>query len=64
MIFVTGPGAVKFQVPTVANGMVFVAGGSTNYAPGDEGGDGGDVNCSPAAAVRLMHGPRCRCTVS
>jgi hypothetical protein len=45
----TGPGAVKFAVPTVANGMVFVTGGNNNpyYEPGPFGGT--NVNCSPAA---------------
>ncbi len=39
-----GPGAVKFTVPTVANGFVFVPGGVQNYAPGLPGGD--KVNCT------------------
>jgi hypothetical protein len=43
-----GPGAVKYVVPTIANGMVFVAGGASNYAPGPQGQTG--VNCSPAAS--------------
>ena len=44
-----GPGTVKFAVPTVANGMVFVAGGNNNpaYAPGIWSSTNG-VNCSPA----------------
>lgn len=54
-----GPGAVKFTVPTVAGGMVFVAGGAgptsngtrTGYVPGPTGfsGGGNTVNCSPTA---------------
>ncbi|HVI07086.1 MAG TPA: hypothetical protein VND65_02205 [Candidatus Binatia bacterium] len=43
-----GPGAVKYAVPTIANGMVFVAGGAANYAPGPQGATG--VNCYPAAS--------------
>lgn len=46
----SGPGAVKYAVPTVANGMVFVAGGAANYAPGPQGGQNGAVNCYPAAS--------------
>ncbi len=43
----TGPGAVKFTVPTVAGGLVFVPGGTPGYAPGVPGGTG--VNCTAAA---------------
>jgi len=43
----TGPGAVKFAVPTVAGGLVFVPGGTPGYAPGVPGGTG--VNCTAAA---------------
>jgi len=45
----TGPGAVKFTVPTVAGGLVFVPGGTPGYAPGLPGGTG--VNCTAAALV-------------
>jgi len=44
-----GPGAVKFTVPTVAGGLVFVGGGTPGYAPGPPGGTG--VNCTAAALV-------------
>lgn len=44
-----GPGAVKFTVPTVAGGLVFVPGGAPGYAPGLPGGTG--VNCTAAALV-------------
>jgi len=43
-----GPGAVKFGVPTVAGGMVFVAGGAANpqyYFPSSSG-----TNCTPSAS--------------
>jgi hypothetical protein len=33
-----GPGAVKFVAPTIANGFVFVPGGTSGYAPGMPGG--------------------------
>ncbi len=42
-----GPGAVKFTVPTVAGGLVFVPGGTPGYAPGLPGGK--NVNCTAAA---------------
>jgi hypothetical protein len=45
----TGPGAVKFTVPTIAGGLVFVAGGTPGYAPGPPGATG--VNCTAAALV-------------
>jgi len=39
-----GPGAVKFTVPTVAGGLVFVSGGTPGYGPGVPGGK--DVTCT------------------
>jgi hypothetical protein len=45
----SGPGAVKFMVPTIAGGLVFVAGGTPGYAPGPPGGAG--VNCTATALV-------------
>jgi len=42
-----GPGAVKWTVPTVAGGLVFVGGGTAGYAPGPPGEPG--VNCTAAA---------------
>ena len=44
-----GPGAVKFTVPTIAGGLVFVGGGTPGYAPGLPGGT--NVNCTAAALV-------------
>lgn len=44
-----GPGAVKFTVPTIAGGLVFVGGGTPGYAPGPPGGTG--VNCTASALV-------------
>lgn len=44
-----GPGAVKFTVPTVAGGLVFVSGGTPGYAPGPPGAK--NVNCTAAALV-------------
>ena len=43
----TGPGAVKFTVPTVAGGLVFIGGGTPGYAPGPPGGK--NVNCTASA---------------
>ena len=43
------PGAVKFGVPTIAGGLVFIGGGTIGYAPGPPGGTG--VNCTAAALV-------------
>ena len=51
-----GPGAVRFTVPTVAGGLVFVAGGAPGYAPGPVGGTG--VNCT-AAALATSTTPTC-----
>jgi len=45
----TGPAAVKFTVPTIAGGLVFVAGGTPGYAPGPAGGK--SVNCTASALV-------------
>lgn len=45
-----GPGAVKFVVPTIAGGLVFVAGGEANpvyYKPGKDTSNG--ANCTPSA---------------
>ena len=44
-----GPGAVKFTVPTIANGFVFVPGGVSGYAPGLPGATG--VNCTATFLV-------------
>ena len=48
----SGPGAVKFTVPTVAGGLVFVGGGTPGYAPGPPGGT--NVNCTAAALVNTQ----------
>ena len=48
----TGPGSVKFTVPTVAGGLVFVPGGTPGYAPGPAGGTG--VNCTAAALANTQ----------
>lgn len=45
----TGPGAVKFVVPTIANGLVFVAGGVPAYGPGLPGGT--NVTCTASFLV-------------
>lgn len=52
-----GPGAVKFTVPTVANGFVFVPGGVSGYAPGLPGGD--KVNCT-ASFLATSTTPTCQ----
>jgi len=47
-----GPGAVKFAVPTIAGGLVFVAGGEANpvyYKPGKDTSNG--ANCTPSATA-------------
>ena len=52
-----GPGSVKFSVPTIAGGLVFVPGGAPGYAPGPPGGKG--VNCTAAALVTSGTPPAC-----
>jgi hypothetical protein len=52
-----GPGAVKFTVPTVAGGLVFVPGGAPGYAPGPPAGSG--VNCTATALVASGTPPAC-----
>jgi hypothetical protein len=52
-----GPGAVKFTVPTVANGFVFVPGGVSGYAPGLPGGP--NVNCT-ASFLATSTTPTCQ----
>ena len=45
-----GPGAVKYSVPTIAGGLVFVGGGEANpvyYSPGPAGSG---ANCTPSAS--------------
>jgi len=44
-----GPGAVRFTVPTIAGGLVFIGGGTPGYAPGPPGAPG--VNCTATALV-------------
>jgi hypothetical protein len=44
-----GPGGVKFVAPTIANGLVFVAGGVPGYAPGLPGSM--NVNCTATFLV-------------
>jgi hypothetical protein len=51
-----GPGAVKFAVPTIAGGLVFVPGGTHGYAPGLSGGKA--VNCT-ASALATATTPTC-----
>ncbi len=52
-----GPGSVKFSVPTIAGGLVFVPGGAPGYAPGPPGGKG--VNCTATALVGSGTPPAC-----
>ena len=52
-----GPGAVKFVAPTIANGFVFVAGGTSGYAPGLPGGP--NVTCT-ATFLATTQTPACQ----
>jgi len=52
-----GPGAVKFVAPTIANGFVFVAGGTSSYAPGLPGGT--NVTCTATFLVTAQT-PACQ----
>lgn len=61
MISNYGPGAVKFVAPTIANGFVFVAGGTSNYAPGMPGGT--NVTCTATFLVTAQT-PACQGTLS
>jgi hypothetical protein len=58
-----GPGAVKFAVPTVANGLVFVPGGASGYAPGAPDIQGSGANCT-ATALATQTTPACQGLVS
>jgi hypothetical protein len=53
-----GPGSVKFAVPTVANGLVFVPGGASGYAPGPLDIPGSLANCT-ASALATQTTPAC-----
>lgn len=44
-----GPGAVKYAVPTIAGGLVFVGGGEANPAYYNPGPAGSGTNCTPSA---------------
>jgi hypothetical protein len=46
------PGAVKFVVPTVADGKIFLAGGNQNYYPGQNNYNNSGVNCVTPSATQ------------
>lgn len=52
-----GPGAIKFMAPTIANGLVFLAGGAPGYAPGLPGSTG--VTCTATFLVTAQT-PACQ----